>query len=77
MQEQEYINRKDLIDIITKKFQEHYGTTNYQFINDFFTFVLRQIEKQPTISLPEIKKVNELIAKQELLSNCGSKNTKF
>ena len=34
---------------ITEKFEEHYGKTVYQFIHDFFRFVVRQIRKAPTI----------------------------
>ena len=34
---------------ITEKFEEHYGKTVYQFIRDFFRFVVRQIRKAPTI----------------------------
>lgn len=35
--------------IVEEKFHEHYGNTVYQFIHDFFRFVIRQIRKAPTI----------------------------
>ena len=43
------IDADALEKIITEKFKEHYGNTVYQFIHDFFTFVIRQIRKAPTI----------------------------
>ena len=43
------IDADTLEQIIAEKFQEHYGNTVYQFIHDFFRFVVRQIRKAPTI----------------------------
>lgn len=43
------IDANALEQIITEKFKEHYGNTVYQFIRDFFAFVIRQIRKAPTI----------------------------
>ena len=42
---------------ITEKFEEHYEKTVYQFIHDFFRFVVRQIRKAPTIdAVPVVRK---------------------
>ena len=49
------INADALEQIITEKFQEHYGNTVYQFIHDFFTFVIRQIRKAPTVEAEPVK----------------------
>lgn len=43
------IDADALMETIDKKFQEHYGNTVYQFIHDFFKFVIKQIRKAPTI----------------------------
>ncbi len=43
------IDADALMSVIDMKFKEHYGNTVYQFIHDFFCFVLRQIRKAPTI----------------------------
>lgn len=55
MPEKEYIEREALIEQITSKFQEHYGNTNYQFIKDFYRFVIRRITRMPTADVAEVK----------------------
>ena len=49
------IDADALIEVIDKKFQEHYGKTVYQFIHDFFRFVMKQIKKAPTIEAEPVK----------------------
>lgn len=49
------IDADALIEVIDKKFQEHYGNTVYQFIHDFFRFVIKQIRKAPTIEAEPVK----------------------
>lgn len=56
-----FIDANALIEAISKKFQEHYGNTVYQFIHDFFRFVLKQIRKAPTIDAVEVVRCKECI----------------
>lgn len=49
-----YIEREALIDLITEKFQAHYGNTCYQFIHDFFRCVVKLIRKAPTVDVAPI-----------------------
>ena len=49
------IDADALEQIITEKFKEHYGDTVYQFIHDFFRFVIRQIRRMPTIEAEPVK----------------------
>lgn len=49
------IDANALEQIITEKFKEHYGNTVYQFMRDFFTFVIRQIRKAPTIEAETVR----------------------
>lgn len=41
--------------IVEEKFHEHYGATVYQFMHDFFRFIIRQIRKAPTIDPESIR----------------------
>jgi hypothetical protein len=43
------IDADKLEKVVSEKFKERYGNTVYQFIHDFFRFVIRQIRKAPTI----------------------------
>ena len=43
------IDADALMHVIDQKFQKHYGNSVYQFIHDFFTCVLRQTRKAPTV----------------------------
>ncbi len=49
-----YIEREALIELITEKFQTHYGDTCYQFIHDFFRCVVKLIRKAPTVDVAPI-----------------------
>lgn len=49
-----YIEREALIELITEKFNTHYGNTCYQFIHDFFRCVIKLIRKVPTIDVAPI-----------------------
>ena len=49
------IDANALEQIITEKFKEHYGNTVYQFMRDFFAFVIRQIRKAPTIEAEPVR----------------------
>lgn len=53
------IDADALMKVIDQKFQEHYGNSVYQFIHDFFTFVLRQISKAPTIDAVPVVRCGE------------------
>lgn len=49
-----YIEREALIDLITEKFQKHYGDTCYQFIHDFFRCVIKLIRKAPVVDVAPV-----------------------
>lgn len=51
----EYIGRNALLSIITTKFNEHYGNTRYQFIHDFYRFVIRKICAAPAADVAEVR----------------------
>ena len=53
------IDADALMNVIDMKFKEHYGNTVYQFIHDFFRFVLRQIRKAPTIDAVPVVRCGE------------------
>lgn len=78
-----YIEREALINLITEKFQAHYGNTCYQFIHDFFRCVVKLIRKAPTVDVAPIVHSNVKIEVevfnhrpnevwvQALCGNCG------
>lgn len=49
-----YIEREALIELITEKFNTHYGDTCYQFIHDFFRCIIKLIRKAPTVDVAPI-----------------------
>lgn len=51
----EYIGRNALLSIITTKFNEHYGNACYQFIHDFYRFVIRKICAAPAADVVEVR----------------------
>lgn len=49
-----YIEREALIELVTAKFNAHYGNTCYQFIHDFFRCVIKLIRKVPAVDVAPI-----------------------
>lgn len=61
MTDMRLIDADKLEKYIAEKFEEHYGKTVYQFIHDFFRFVIRQIRKAPTIDAAPVVRCKDCI----------------
>ena len=64
MNDMRLIDADALMQVIDQKFQKHYGNSVYQFIHDFFTCVLRQIRKAPTIDAVPVVRCAKCVFRQ-------------